>query len=545
VKASDPVVEPLEIRAAAGRKQPIYFGAAGRPLFGFYHPPQGPSWRAVGVVMCNPIGTDQTRSDRVYRHLAERLAEAGFAVLRFDLFGTGDSGGDGFPAGVVRSWVDDVRVAAEELRRRSGARATALFGLRLGATLAFQHAAESGAVESLVLWNPCVSGKGFVTEVTRLHKMYLRIEPQMASAVGSSADGEEALGLFLPRAMVDELSQIDLLQASRKPAARTLVLDGGGNPAAASLVERVRALGGAADVQAHPGHKFLITVSHRSVVPDEPIDAIVAWLSEAHAMTSGAAAAADGVPPLPSQKETPANERAVVFRAGGKALFGVVTPADGASAKPGRPAIVLTNAGCVNRSGPQRLYTTMARRWAKLGFDVLRVDLSGIGDSPVAAGERENLTYPAGALDELRAATRVLGRDRAVIAGLCSGGDYAFQLGAHDPNVVGALLLNPRTFCVLDLTAVESGVPPATPVEDVPRALAEMAARGVETMIIVSRNDPGVAYVDAHASDAMRALVGKPGYHRVDLDGTDHSFTPVTTQKRVSDLLTEHLAARY
>jgi alpha-beta hydrolase superfamily lysophospholipase len=538
------VVEPLEIRAAAGRKQPIYFGEAGRPLFGFYHPPRGPQWRGVGVLMCNPIGTDQTRSDRVYRHLAERLAAAGFAVLRFDLFGTGDSGGDAFPAGVVRSWIDDVRVATDELRRRSGARATALFGLRLGASLAFQYAAESGAVESLVLWNPCVSGKGFVTEVTRLHKMYLRIEPQMASAVASSADGEEALGLFLPRTMVEELSQIDLLQASRKPAARTLVLDGGGSPAAATLAERVRALGGGADLQAHPGHKFLITVSHRSVVPDEPIEAIVAWLSEAHA-TTGGTAAAEGAPPLPSSKETPANERAVVFHAGGKALFGIVTPADAATAKPGRPAIVLTNAGCVNRSGPHRLYTTMARRWAQLGFDVLRVDLSGIGDSPVAQGERENLTYPAGALDELRAATKVLGRERTIIAGLCSGGDYAFQLGAHDPNVVGALLLNPRTFCVLDLAAVESGVPPATPVEDVPLALAEMTSRGVETMIVVSRNDPGAAYVDAHAGDAMRALTGKPRYHRVDLDGTDHSFTPVTTQKRVSDLLTEHLAARY
>jgi dienelactone hydrolase len=140
---------------------------------------------------------------------------------------------------------------------------------------------------------------------------------------------------------------------------------------------------------------------------------------------------------------------------------------------------------------------------------------------------------------------RALGQERVVVLGLCSGGDYAFQLGAHEPGVVGALLLNPRTFCVLDLTAVESGVPPATPVEDVPRTLRAMTERGVETLIVVSRNDPGVAYVDAHATEAMRALGDAPRYHRVDLEGTDHSFTPVTTQKRVSDLITEHLAARY
>jgi hypothetical protein len=108
VTSRDASAEPIEIRAAAGRKQPIHFGAPGRPLFGFYHPPKEGLWRGAGVVLCNPIGTDQTRSDRTYRHLAERLSAVGFACLRFDLFSTGDSGGDEFFPGIVRAWVDDV-----------------------------------------------------------------------------------------------------------------------------------------------------------------------------------------------------------------------------------------------------------------------------------------------------------------------------------------------------------------------------------------------------------------------------------------------------
>jgi pimeloyl-ACP methyl ester carboxylesterase len=187
----------------------------------------------------------------------------------------------------------------------------------------------------------------------------------------------------------------------------------------------------------------------------------------------------------------------------------------------------------------------MARRWAALGFDVLRVDLSGIGDSPASPGEKENATYPAPALEDLREATVTLGGERFIVAGLCSGGDYAFQLGAHDPSIVGAWLLNPRTFCVLDLAAVESGVPPASPVGDVPRTLATMADRGVDTVLIVSRNDPGVAYVDASASAEMHKLDGKLGFRRIDVDGADHSFTPVVAQAQVSDLLTEHLVGRY
>jgi dienelactone hydrolase len=533
-------MKPIEIRAASGRKQPIHFGAPGRTLFGFYHPPQDGTWRGVGVVLCNPIGTDQTRSDRTYRHLAERLATAGFACLRFDLFGTGDSEGDEFFPGIVRAWVDDVRAASDELRGRSGARAISLVGLRLGATLAFMHAAETGDVESLVLWSPCVTGAAFVSEVTKLHKMYLRIEPQMAGALPAPGDGEEALGCFLPRGMIGELSQIDLLQTARRPARRTLVVDGGSVPAQGALVARLRDLGAAPELQMHPGHKFLITVSHRSVVPDEAIDSIVAWLSDGHPTTS----ASEGRTPSEQPGHPPLGERPIVFGKG-RPLFGIVTPADPARARSGRPPIVITNAGCVNRVGPHRSYVKMARRWAQLGFDVLRVDLSGIGDTPVAPGERENLTYPASALDDLREATRALAGNRIIIAGLCSGGDYAFQLGACDVSVAGAWILNPRTFCVLDLAAVESGVPPAAPVDEVPRELRKMADRGVDTLLVVSRNDPGVAYVDAHAGREMGALTGIPGYERVDLDGADHSFTPVVAQIRVSDLLTSHLTRLY
>jgi hypothetical protein len=110
--------------------------------------------------------------------------------------------------------------------------------------------------------------------------------------------------------------------------------------------------------------------------------------------------------------------------------------------------------------GSHRLYVPLARRWAALGFVVLRVDLSGIGDSPVPAGCRENLTYPRDGLDDVRAAMDFLAHtaatDRFIVTGLCSGGDIAFQLGFNEPRVAGAIMMNPRTFLVNDLRMVDS-----------------------------------------------------------------------------------------
>ena len=534
-------VEPIEIRTATGRKRPIYFGAKGRPLFGFYHPPREGPWRGVGVVLCPPIGTDRTRSDRTYRHLAERLADAGFACLRFDLFGTGDSGGDASAPGLLRQWLDDVGLAVQEVQARSGAQIVSLVGLRLGATLAMLYAAERGPVDSLVLWSPYVSGTGFVGETTKLHKLYLRIEPSLAGATPTQLDGEEALGMLLPRSLIDDLAKVDLLAVGRRPARRTLFIDGGNVQGRDALMGRLRELGADPELRSHPGHKFLITVSHRATVPEEILESIGGWLTGAYPELVPPKAIAER-----ASGPSPSGERPVRLGTD-PPLFAIFTPADPAKARPGRPPILVLNAGVVNRSGVHRMTVGMARRWASLGFDVLRVDLSGIGDSPAALGVPDSVTYSARAFEDIAQAIRSLDAPRIIVAGHCSGGDYAFQVGARDARVAGAFILNPRTFCVLELSAVEggAGAPVTDTVEDVPRTLRAMAERGVDTFLLVSPNDPGVSYVDANAGESMRALGGVRGFERIDLPTTDHAFTPVDAQRRVSDALTEHLLAHY
>ena len=84
-------------------------------------------------------------------------------------------------------------LAVSELRSRSGVQALALVGLKLGATLAALAAEDLGDVDALVLWGAHESGKAYVSEATKAHRMHTMLEPasfsggrNLLSSVGSN-----------------------------------------------------------------------------------------------------------------------------------------------------------------------------------------------------------------------------------------------------------------------------------------------------------------------------------------------------------------------
>lgn len=590
-------------------KHPIYFGAAERPLFGFYHPPSGSGVRRLGVVLCNPIGDDLIRAHRAFRHLAETLAGAGFPVLRFDFDGTGDSSGDERDPDRVATWRADVGRAAAELRARSGVEPLALLGLKLGATFAALAAEDLGGVEALVLWGAHESGSAYVSEATKAHKMHTMLEPASFSGGPPSTEGQEALGFLLTTQTADALAGVDLFATKRSPARRALVVDTANLSSANALGAHLTALGSRVTTRHMPGQKFLITRPQDSEVPQAIIEAVTGWLSEGCPLDARASAAA--APPPGAAEAASLRERAVVF-GGERDLFGILTSPPDAARRVDLPAIIMLNAGSIHRIGAHRLYVPMARRWAALGFPVLRVDLSGIGDSPVAVGAQENLTYPRDRGEDVQAAMDFLAAnvkvDKFILTGLCSGGDITFEVGFRSPRVAGAIMINPRTFCVNDLSMVDSYqqarayqgsllqtdslkkllrgdadvaraariVAPkvadqlkravssavskalgggrndgggtsseAQRENDVPKCLRIMAERGVDTYLVVTEHDPGVDYVDANYGREMRALAPLSGFHRTDVKGTDHTFTARWAQDFVSTVITDHLKQRY
>jgi pimeloyl-ACP methyl ester carboxylesterase len=116
---------------------------------------------------------------------------------------------------------------------------------------------------------------------------------------------------------------------------------------------------------------------------------------------------------------------------------------------PSSVACLLLNVGLTHRIGPRRLNVKLARRLARDGIPSLRLDLSGIGDSP-AHGRTSFREQAIGdlraAMDQVEAST---GIRRFVVLGICSGATNGYWLAQVDPRVVGLLMFDGFTFPTL------------------------------------------------------------------------------------------------
>jgi dienelactone hydrolase len=591
--------------ASARTERPLYFGGPSHELFGWYHPPGGPAPRRAGVVLCNTLGNESLRAFGTLRHLAEHLAAAGFAVLRFDFHGTGDSSGLDSDPDRVATWMGDIDLAVDELRALSGAHAVGIAGLRLGGSLALLAAARRGDVDSVLLWDPYYEGKDFVTESVRTHKMYVMLAPSTFTLKRpvEKNDGTEALGFFISNETIAALGALELRSLDRRPAKRLLIA---GSAAAQArhgdtLLTHLRSLGVEAQYEAFAEkmNRNLRAVSpgdHEVIARD-----IATWFSANLQAANG-----DARPPATTRPATTTatelREEPVFFGPGG-ALFGILTRPDDARMSRSRPAIVVVNAGPGTRIGPHRQYVRMARLWAKLGFLVLRVDLSGSGDSLVPPGTTESDPYPPRAIADVRGAIDYLqdrfSVSRFLVAGICSGADIAFRAGVEEPRVAGALVLNPRTFALFNIPNLEEMVrvqnlaktvsatknwrmlfrrdmawrdklsrvrqvagtavaslkrrvrarlgkdEGAVPIVNVPADMRRMVQRGVKTLLVVGDRDVGIMHVEHHYRKEMLALERLEGFRRVNFTGVDHLFTSLYSQEVMAAAVAEHLERTY
>lgn len=233
----------------------LHIGSADRQLYGVYHSPAGCSGRDMGIVLCYPLGQEYIRSHRSFVNLGNRLADAGFHVLRFDYFGTGDSAGV-FGDLRLGSCLDDIATAARELKETCGLGDIALVGLRLGATFAYLSA-RNMHLKGLVLWSPVWNGRDYLHDISRGYRSWLNSTFTKEKTVreGGSID---SFGYRFGRELVDEIGAIRFTDKVVR-AAPVLLID--------NEDSRGFWLKKEGDVD-------------KSIVPVKDIEAITAWLCE-------------------------------------------------------------------------------------------------------------------------------------------------------------------------------------------------------------------------------------------------------------------------
>lgn len=596
----------------------MYFAAGDHTLFGWLHWPAAGATSSMGVVICKPFGFEAVSSHQSVRAFAEAAASSGFPTLRFDYVGTGDSDDLEPDANQLVAWTADVAAAVRELQRRAGVTRVVLLGFRLGALLATLAASELDIVTALIVVAPILSGKRYLrelrtTELVAAQRMALETSGAASEGGPVTPDAPfEANGFPLAAATLAALAAVNLTALSVPPVSDLLVLDRNDLPTARAWCDQMLALGVRARYQAPAGFiEMMMRGPERTVVPTAMIAEVGDWLGSLQAGRVQLPDCCHGSPceRIPHSPGTEVLQLATgaemlterpVFLGSDPFRFGIVTEPPRREIR--RRGVILVNSGADYHVGPRRMHVSLARRWSRHGYVVLRIDLTGLGDSGRGPGRPANELFPPEAVADIRAALEFM-RDRygigdTTLGGMCSGAYHSLRAAIEGLPVNRILMINPLTFLqeeVLEPEAVQTWEIVHTPrvyrahvlspqfwrrllsgnvnfrravkigfgslflglqsklrgiarrariplPRDLARDLARIAARGTRVVFVFSRGDPGIGLLELHSGASLEQL-GERYRVRI-VDGADHNLTRSGPRSKLEDVLSEELFAR-
>jgi pimeloyl-ACP methyl ester carboxylesterase len=481
--------------------------------------------------------------------------------------------------------------------------------------LAVLAARQSKSVSSLILIAPVISGRRYVREL-RMTQLAAQLakEPVVtakdAAAEATAADTSEFSGYPLSAATLAALIQVDLTTMA-PPASHMLIIDADNHPAsrgwAAGLAEQQAQV----KYLALPGLVgMLITAPQFAEVPYEMIAAMSDWLrmflnSERPRPFIGNQRDLDDdaefgrialVLPAEDHETGTVTERPVFFSTDA-VLFAIVTEPRAEEIR--RRAVILLNPGADFHIGANRMHVSLARRWARRGYIVLRMDLAGLGDSGKRPGQPDNEVFSPAALTDVGAAIEFVrtryGASDITLGGLCSGAYHSLRAAVAALPVNRILLINPENYFWQEgmtlsdlqladvvrnpsvyLTRVRSAAAwlrllsgnvnvwrvmkvyvnrLSLAVESVLRDLArllrihlpmdlgseleELAARGVRVIFIFARGEPGIDLLKLQAGASVKRLRQHCSVHVI--DNSDHTFTRSDRRAALEAILSDEL----
>lgn len=584
--------------------EPIFFGDADRPLFGWLHRPAAQAVQPVGLVLCSPLGREAISSHRTYRHLAQMAAARGLPTLRFDYDGTGDSAGTDTDAERLEAWINSIVLAVQTLQSTCSVDHVCLFGVRLGATLAMLATARLPQVPALVAVDPVVNGKRYLRELRAL------------AATGFAAAGstdkerglEEAAGFATTEATRTSMSGVDLGQIDSNYLTDALILERSDLQPDARLPAALGQHGVRVTREPWVGYAEMMLDPHDTVVPMRMLDTAVCWVLTLKPTPRPA----NDIPVLavkPSLSVTVASDETLVRETAvyldvERSMFAIVSEPD--SSRPAhitqsKTVLLLVSSGATHHIGPNRLYVRIARTLAARGLTVIRMDLAGIGDSPPRPGEQENIVYTTGATEDIRQAldyarTRLQAQE-IHSAGVCSGAYHSLKAAAAGLSLQSVIIINPLTYfwkegqslaqpSYLDMAeamryqqssrqwsswlkllrgevnlafigsiilrrVAKKGIHtwrevcrrlglPLT--DDLAAELQRIADLGIKLHFIFSATDPGLPMLLEQGGSSVPRLERKGKLQLETINDADHTFTPGLAQRALTRILTTHFA---
>ena len=568
---------------------PLWIGSPDRPLFAWLDVPDD-GLVAGAAVICPSMGLEAAYSSRTLRTLARRLAGARWAALRLDYAATGDSVGSWTDPDLVDEWLGSIRFAVDTLRSH-GAPRLGIVGLRLGATLAAAELARGGPVDDLVLWDSCPTGKAFLREQRALFAFRRQMavewgiatEEGIESRVDLQVEGlVEAPGAVFSPATAAALEPLAVAGSDRVLAARELILSRQDKRLGRILEDRLTLPH--VESSAVVGQEELF--DERPVTPVPTLDRIVSWFSEADGPLGPLTApeqlpmAVHRAPGRPSVRERP-------VAIGPAQLFGVLTEPEG-DLHQSAPTVVFLNVGLIAHHGPGRLWVELARAAAAAGqVRCLRVDLSGLGDSPTRPGRTEMRQFPSDAAEDMEDIRRFAAAGGAplIVMGVCSGADHAIEMGLAGP-VASICVINPALRFLRWGGAKDSAKPgqieweerttwgekgrllsramdvfepvrgmtrfipapgwwvvkrwfmPSSPV----RTLEHLVQNGVDILVVVGSGEARRVY--RGEQHRLHSLVTRGGAHLETVPHLDHSLLERTSHDQVAELFGNYVARR-
>ena len=414
---------------------PTFFGPEGSPLFGVLHLPVDKQIRG-GVLICGSLGKEAMDSARLHRTLAEGLACRGFAVLRFDYLGTGDSAFAQVRDDAVANWIASVGHALDYLVL-IGAESLSAIGIRAGCLILQEylvHSAESRGVEQVAYLDPAGAGRRYLREHTTLFRV----------AVGDDASPPGEVSVIGGRFSDQTARDFSALRLNADPVSAHLlmVLRPG------ETERHLTALASAAGVESITADGLPDCARPRDVllpIPVAAVDAITEWV-EAKAPTHihGATPEYLTTATMPAEGTEGSDVVESIERVGLKGLFTIRTRPRRHSSESIKTVVFFVAAKDLH-VGPAREWVELSRRLATAGVQAVRWDPAGLGLSAHIDRDPFRSVYLTGDVVDSVAVARHACRDsdQLELVGICSGSWYAAQtariIGARSAILVNQL----------------------------------------------------------------------------------------------------------